>query len=35
MAGMDIAMMPGDERNFKITTQADLQRAEERLAVRG
>lgn len=26
MAGMDIATIPGDERNFKITTQADLER---------
>lgn len=26
MAGMDIAMIPGDENNFKITTQADLLR---------
>lgn len=25
MAGMDIAMIPGDERNFKITTKADLE----------
>jgi len=30
MAGMDIAMLPGDERNFKITTQADLERFRER-----
>lgn len=26
MAGMDIAMIPGDEENFKITTAADLDR---------
>lgn len=26
MAGMDIAMIPGDEGNFKVTTEADLQR---------
>ncbi|HBA47896.1 MAG TPA: 2-C-methyl-D-erythritol 4-phosphate cytidylyltransferase, partial [Lachnospiraceae bacterium] len=26
MAGMDIVMIPGDERNFKITTREDLQR---------
>lgn len=26
MAGMNIAMIPGDENNFKITTQADLER---------
>lgn len=25
MAGMDIAMIPGDENNFKITTKADLE----------
>lgn len=29
MAGMDIAMIPGDERNFKITTAADLERFRE------
>lgn len=28
MAGMDIAMIPGDEGNFKITTKADLERFE-------
>lgn len=26
LAGMDIAMIPGDENNFKITTKADLER---------
>lgn len=26
LAGMDIAMIPGDEDNFKITTKADLER---------
>lgn len=26
MAGMDIAMIPGDEGNFKITTRGDLER---------
>lgn len=26
MAGMDIVMIPGDENNFKITTQPDLER---------
>lgn len=26
LAGMDIAMIPGDEQNFKITTKADLER---------
>lgn len=29
MAGMDIAMIIGDERNFKITTKADLERFRE------
>ena len=29
MAGLDIAMIPGDEGNFKITTLADLQRFEK------
>lgn len=29
MAGMDIAMIPGDEGNFKITTKADLERFQE------
>lgn len=29
MAGLDIAMIPGDERNFKITTQEDLRRFEK------
>lgn len=29
MAGMDIAMIPGDEGNFKITTKADLERFSE------
>ena len=28
MAGMDIAMIPGDEGNFKITTKMDLERFE-------
>jgi 2-C-methyl-D-erythritol 4-phosphate cytidylyltransferase len=23
---MDVAMIPGDERNFKITTRSDLER---------
>ena len=26
MAGMDVAMIPGDEKNFKITTKEDLER---------
>lgn len=29
MAGMDIALIPGDENNFKVTTQADLARFRE------
>jgi len=29
MAGMDIALIQGDERNFKITTREDLERFEE------
>ena len=29
MAGMDVAMIPGDQRNFKVTTDVDLERAEE------
>ncbi len=29
IAGMDIAMINGDENNFKITTKADLERFEE------
>lgn len=29
MAGMDIALIPGDENNFKVTTQADLERLRE------
>ena len=28
LVGMDIAMIPGDENNFKITTRADLERFE-------
>lgn len=31
LAGMDVAMIPGDEGNFKITTRADLERFLERL----
>lgn len=34
MAGMDIAMIPGDEGNFKITTRADLERFREIVAER-
>lgn len=33
MAGMDIAMIPGDEGNFKITTQVDLERFKALLEV--
>lgn len=29
LAGMDIVMIPGDEKNFKITTVADLERFQE------
>lgn len=29
LAGMDIAMIPGDEGNFKITTKEDLRRFQE------
>lgn len=29
MAGLDIALIPGDEGNFKITTRADLERFRE------
>lgn len=29
LAGMDIVMVPGNERNFKITTKADLERFRE------
>ena len=31
MAGMDVAMIPGDQRNFKVTTNEDLERARELL----
>ena len=29
LAGMDIAMIPGDEGNYKITTKVDLERFRE------
>lgn len=29
LAGMDIAVIPGDENNFKITTKADLERFQK------
>ena len=32
MAGLDVAMISGDENNYKITTQADLERFRERLS---
>ncbi|MBD5509222.1 MAG: 2-C-methyl-D-erythritol 4-phosphate cytidylyltransferase [Lachnospiraceae bacterium] len=32
LSGMDIAMIPGDEGNFKITTKADLERFQEILS---
>lgn len=32
LAGMDIAMIPGDEGNFKITTQADFERFKDLIA---
>lgn len=31
MAGMDIAMVPGDEGNFKVTTEADLEKFREHI----
>lgn len=31
MAGLDIAMIPGEEQNYKITTRADMQRFEQEL----
>ncbi len=33
LAGLDIAMIPGDEGNFKITTKADLERFQERVGL--
>ncbi len=29
LAGLDVAMIPGDQRNFKVTTDEDLKRAKE------
>lgn len=29
MAGMDVTSFPGDEKNFKITTNEDLERFKE------
>lgn len=34
MAGMDIVMIPGDERNIKITTRADLERFQKMMEER-
>lgn len=31
MAGLDVAMIPGDEGNFKITTKEDLERFREKI----
>lgn len=31
LAGMDVVMIPGDEKNFKITTKADLERFREKV----
>lgn len=33
MAGMDIAMIPGDENNYKITTMSDLERFKADLGI--
>jgi 2-C-methyl-D-erythritol 4-phosphate cytidylyltransferase len=27
MAGVDVSLIPGDQRNFKVTTDEDLERA--------
>lgn len=35
LAGMDIAMIPGDEANFKITTKSDLERFERIIHIAG
>lgn len=35
MAGMEIAMIPGDENNFKITTKADLERFKDIIKEKG
>lgn len=35
MAAMDVAMITGDERNFKITTKADLERFQEIVSAAG
>ena len=33
LAGMDVAMILGDENNYKITTQADLERFKEKMEI--
>ena len=35
LAGMDIAMLPGDEANFKITTKEDLERFQSTVGMKG
>lgn len=35
LAGMDIAMLPGDEMNFKITTKEDLERFQGTVGTKG
>lgn len=35
LAGMDVIMVEGDERNFKITTQGDLERFQKMIAAAG
>lgn len=35
LAGLDIAIIPGDEKNFKITTEADLERFRKIIEERG
>lgn len=35
MAGMDIAMIPGDENNFKITTKVDLEQFQSIIQEKG
>lgn len=35
LAGMDIAMLPGDEANFKITTKEDLERLQNMIGTKG
>ena len=35
LAGMDIVTIPGDEKNYKITTQEDLNRFCEEMRIQG